>query len=88
MSFITKEGEEGLTFLDHHLNTIVTVVCLVVTGLFWVGTMNGIPKRVDKLEAEMEEVKTQMTKADAKTDIILEDTKFIKQIVIQKNIKG
>lgn len=69
-----------------HIQSIITIVSLLVTGAFWVFTMNGIPKRVHKLEVEVEEMKVQLNKNDTKTDIILEDTKFIKQLVVQKHI--
>lgn len=68
-----------------NIQSVITIVSLLVTGAFWVFTMNGIPKRVQKLEDEVEEMKVQLNKNDTKIDIILEDTKFIKQLIIQKH---
>ncbi len=68
-----------------HIQSIVTIVGLIVTGAFWIFTMDGIPKRVQKLEVEVEEMKVQLNKNDTKTDIILEDTKFINQLIMQKH---
>ncbi len=74
-------------FLTRHFESIVTIICIVMTGIFWLATMNGIPNRVTKLEAEVSEIKQQLSKNDTKTDIILEDIKFIKQVVIQKQVQ-
>lgn len=72
-------------FLIKHIESVVTIVCILVTGIFWIFTMNGIPARVQKLENDVEGIKVQLNKNDTKTDIILEDTKFIKQLIIQKH---
>lgn len=72
-------------FLIKHIESVVTIVCILVTGIFWIFTMNGIPARVQKLEVDVEAIKVQLNKNDTKTDIILEDTKFIKQLIIQKH---
>lgn len=69
-----------------HIQSIITIVAVLVTGVFWVFTMNGIPKRVERLETDVEGIKVQLHKNEAKTDIILEDTKFIKQLIMQKHI--
>lgn len=68
-----------------HLETFVTISGLLVTGIFWISTMNGIPARVTMLESDVQAIKVQLNKNDTKTDIILEDTKFIKQLIIQKH---
>ena len=72
-------------FISRHFESIVTIICIIFTGIFWISTMNGIPARVTKLETDVDMIKTQLSKNDAKTDIILEDTKFIKQLIIQKH---
>lgn len=68
-----------------HFESIVTIVSILVTGIFWISTMNGIPQRVTKLETDVDNIKNQLSKEEVKTDIILEDTKFIKQLIIQKH---
>lgn len=72
-------------FLIKHIESLVTIAAVLITGIFWIFTMNGIPSRVTKLENDVESIKTQLSKNDTKTDIILEDTKFIKQLIIQKH---
>lgn len=72
-------------FLIKHVESFVTIAAILVTGVFWIFTMNGIPARVQKLENDVEGIKVQLNKNDTKTDIILEDTKFIKQLIIQKH---
>lgn len=72
-------------FFIKHIESVITILALVITGIFWIFTMNGIPARVQKLETDVEGIKVQLNKNDTKTDIILEDTKFMKQLLIQKN---
>ena len=57
---------------------------LAITALFWIFTINGLPARVSKLEIEVNELKAQIINSSVKTDIILEDVKFLKQFVLQK----
>ena len=72
-------------FFIKHIESFITISAVIVTGIFWIFTMNGIPTRVSKLETDVEGIKVQLNKNDTKTDIILEDTKFIKQLIIQKH---
>lgn len=74
-------------FIAKHFETIITIVCVLLAGIFWLATMDGIPTRVTKLEVEVTEIKQQLSKNDTKTDIILEDIKFIKQIILQQHMK-
>lgn len=74
-----------IQFLIKHIESFITLLCVLAMGFFWLFTMNGIPSRVTKLEVDVEGIKAQLTKNDTKTDIILEDTKFIKQLIIQKH---
>lgn len=66
--------------------TTITIIGLIITGLFWVFTMNGIPKRVDKLESDVKVLETEITKNSLQTGIILEDVKIIKQVAITKGL--
>lgn len=68
------------------LTTIITIIGLIITGIFWIFTMNGIPQRVDKLEDDVKVLKTEITKNSVKTDIILDDVKTIKQVAISKGL--
>lgn len=72
-------------FFTKHIESLITITAIIMTGIFWIFTMNGIPARVQKLETDVETIKVQLNKNDTKTDIILEDTKFMKQILIQKS---
>ena len=72
-------------FLLRHIESIVSVCFIIFSALFWFFTINGIPSRVSVLEKKVGNIETQLAKECTKTDIILEDTKFIKQIIIQKH---
>lgn len=71
-------------FLQQYLSTILTISSLIITGLFWVYTMNGIPARVVALEESVNGIKNQLIQNTSKIDIMMEDTKFIKQLLMQK----
>lgn len=75
------------TFLKNNFREILTVSGILITGVFWVHTLTGIPPRVAKLEKSVEEINTQVIRNDTKIDVILEDTKFIKQLVTQRYSK-
>lgn len=76
-----------MKFINKHLEALISIACIFTTGIFWIATMNGIPQRVTKLETEVDIIKNQLSKNDIKTDIILEDIKFIKQFVIDRHSK-
>lgn len=71
-------------FLQHNFGNIITVLTFLGMLSFWIFTMNGIPPRVEKLEKNIQEINTQVIRNDTKIDVILEDTKFIKQLVTQR----
>lgn len=73
--------------LIKHIESLITISAVIVTGIFWIFTMSGIPERVARLETDVDTIKTELSKNDTKTDIILEDTKFIKQLIIQNHSK-
>lgn len=61
----------------------IWILCGLLTVAFWFFTIDGIPKRVAKLETDIEIIKTQVNKNDTKIDIMLEDIKFMKQLAVQ-----
>lgn len=69
-------------FFIKHIESIVSIVAMITTCTFWIFTMNGLPARVAKLENEVELLKNQLSKNDTKTDIIMDDVKFIKQVTL------
>lgn len=78
---------ETAKYWIRHAESVVAIVALVGCIAFWIHTMDGIPDRVTKLETDVETMKKQLAKNDTKTDIILEDTKFIKQLILQQHSK-
>lgn len=71
---------------------------IVFAVTFFVYEMQGLPPRVSKLEQdlpatreqlrnEMNELKTQVDRSDAKTDIILDDVKIIKGLLMKEGQK-
>ncbi|MCM1339393.1 MAG: hypothetical protein NC191_06955 [Muribaculaceae bacterium] len=67
------------------VKTGMWVLGILLAIAFWFFTIDGIPKRVEKLETDIEIIKTQVNKNDTKIDIMLEDIKFIKQLEMQKH---
>lgn len=76
---------ETAKYWIRHAESIVAIIALIGCIAFWIHTMDGIPDRVKRLEDDVAVMKDQLTKNNTKTDIILEDTKFIKQLIIQKH---
>lgn len=56
---------------------LLTVLALICTGLFWIFTINGLPKRVDRLEAAVKILEQKLERNDVKTDMILDTVKII-----------
>lgn len=63
----------------------ITLTALGAAGavLFWFFTMNGLPPRVDKLEEQLRVQEARLTRNDVKLDIVLDDVKTIKNILMQ-----
>lgn len=78
-------AKEGMKYWIRHAESVVAIVALIGCIAFWIHTMDGIPDRVSRLEEDVKIMKEQLAKNNTKTDIILEDTKFIKQLIIQKH---
>lgn len=51
--------------------------------LFWFFTIYGLPPRVDKLEARVQQHEEQLSRQDVKLDIVIDDVKTIKSILMQ-----
>lgn len=56
--------------------------------ILWGVTMYGLPPRVDKLEQKVYAHEEKLTRADVKMDIVLEDVKTIKAILMQARSGG
>lgn len=50
---------------------------------FWCFTVYGLPPRVDRLEQKVAEHDEKLTRSDVKMDIVLDDVKTIKSILMQ-----
>lgn len=55
----------------------VTVGTMIITGLFWLFTINGLPARVTVLEETVRVLERKIDKNDIKTDMILDSVKLI-----------
>ncbi len=49
---------------------------------FWFFTMHGLPPRVDKLEERVRAHEEKLTRQDVKLDIVIDDVKAIKSILM------
>ena len=56
---------------------------VAVAVLFWFFTVYGLPPRVDKLEARVQQHEEQLSRQDVKLDIVIDDVKSIKSILMQ-----
>lgn len=55
---------------------------LLGAGLFWVFTMQGLPPRVDTLEKKVFEHEGRLARSDVKLDMIADDVKSIKVMLM------
>lgn len=83
--------KENTSFILNIIKLTSIVVTVIVAITFFIYQTQGLPPRVSKLEVDMEktnkkitEIQTEMSKNNAKTDIILEDVKIIKNAIVNK----
>ena len=88
---MTQQFRDNTTFMLNILKLASIVVACVAAVTFFIYQTQGLPPRVSKLEVDMEktnqkisEMQTEMSKNNAKTDIILEDVKIIKNAIVNK----
>ena len=63
--------------MNKNLPQWVTILTMILTGLFWLFTINGLPARVTALEETVRVLERKMDKNDIKTDMILDAVKLI-----------
>ena len=66
----------------------VYILSVSMAVLFWFFTVYGLPPRVDKLEARVEQHEQQLSRQDVKMDIVIDDVKTIKSILMQFRSNG
>ena len=66
----------------------VYILSVSMAVLFWFFTVYGLPPRVDKLEARVEQHEQQLSRQDVKMDIVIDDVKTIKSILMQFRSTG
>lgn len=83
--------KENTSFILNIIKLTSIIITVIVTITFFIYQTQGLPPRVSKLEVDMEktnkkitEMQTEMSKNNAKTDIILEDVKIIKNAIVNK----
>jgi hypothetical protein len=61
----------------------VYLFSVALAVLFACFTVYGLPPRVDKLEARVQQHEEQLNRQDVKMDIVIDDVKTIKSILMQ-----
>ena len=91
---MTQQFRDNTAFMLNILKLASIVIACVAAVTFFIYQTQGLPPRVSKLEVDMEktnqkisEMQTEMSKNNAKTDIILEDVKIIKNAIVNKAYK-
>ena len=91
---MTHEFKENTSFVLNVVKLLSIVIACIAAVTFFIYQTQGLPPRVSKLENDMvktnqkiSEIQTEMGKNSAKTDIILEDVKIIKNAIINKAYK-
>lgn len=91
---MTKEFQDNTHFVLNVVKLASIVIACIAAVTFFIYQTQGLPPRVSKLETDMmktnqkiSEMQTEMGKNSAKTDIILEDVKIIKNAIVNKAYK-
>lgn len=91
---MTQEFKENTSFALNVVKLLSIVIACIAAVTFFIYQTQGLPPRVSKLETDMirtnqkiSEMQTEMGKNSAKTDIILEDVKIIKNAIVNKAYK-
>lgn len=91
---MTQQFKENTSFVLNIVKLLSIVIACIAAVTFFIYQTQGLPPRVSKLETDMiktnqkiSEIQTEMGKNSAKTDIILEDVKIIKNAIVNKAYK-
>lgn len=91
---MTQQFKENTSFALNVVKLLSIVIACIAAVTFFIYQTQGLPPRVSKLETDMiktnqkiSEMQTEMGKNSAKTDIILEDVKIIKNAIVNKAYK-
>ena len=91
---MTQQFKENTSFVLNVVKLLSIVIACIAAVTFFIYQTQGLPPRVSKLETDMiktnqkiSEMQTEMGKNGAKTDIILEDVKIIKNAIVNKAYK-
>ena len=91
---MTQQFKENTSFVLNAVKLASIVIACIAAVTFFIYQTQGLPPRVSKLETDMtktnqkiSEMQAEMGKNSAKTDIILEDVKIIKNAIINKAYK-
>ncbi len=82
IKILTQKGvRRGI--MSEKIQTWVYLLGAAGAVLFWGFTVYGLPPRVDKLEARVQLHEEQLNRQDVKMDIVIDDVKTIKSILMQ-----
>lgn len=91
---MTQQFKENTSFVLNIVKLLSIVIACIAAVTFFIYQTQGLPPRVSKLETDMiktnqkiSEMQAEMGKNSAKTDIILEDVKIIKNAIVNKAYK-
>lgn len=75
---------KSVDFIKKNLQTIITLGSIIGMALFWVYTMNGIPKELEKLKGEM---KINIEMVNKRVDTIDDRIRIAEQNLEKNNTK-
>lgn len=67
---------------EKQLRDCFYILGVAAAGLFWFFTLNGLPPRVDSLEKKVSEHEDRLARSDVKLDMIADDVKSIKVMLL------
>lgn len=88
---MTAQFKENTSFVLNIVKLASIVIACIAAITFFIYETQGLPPRVSKLETDLDatrqeisSIKAELDKNSAKTDIILDDVKIVKNAIINK----
>ena len=66
------------------LQNIIALGTLIIGGMFWLYTINGIPKIVDNHEQRISKIEKELLETRTKTDMILNAVYEIRAVLLKQ----
>ena len=64
--------------------SLVTLITVISSGLFWFYKTDELPRRIDKTEARLDKLEAQMIENSTKTELIYQGVLEIRSVLLKR----